>query len=69
MDRDQAARNGGKIHGSDRAESGLVNRLSSLASEIAFACSSNSEDNGGSPLKYSTARFTNDELVGPKTSL
>ncbi|KOC69732.1 LIM/homeobox protein Lhx9 [Habropoda laboriosa] len=34
-------------------------------SVIAFARSSNSEDNAGSPLKYSTARFTNDELVGP----
>lgn len=33
------------------------------------ARSSNSGDNAGSPLKYSTARFTNDELVGPKTPL
>lgn len=51
------------------AGSGLAVRLSPLASVIAIARSSNSEDNTGSPLKYSTARFTNDELVGPKTSL
>lgn len=47
----------------------FVYRLSRACYARASARSSNSGDNAGSPLKYSTARFTNDELVGPKTPL
>lgn len=63
----------GRSMDADRAVSGLAR--SSIASRERVtrarvsARSSNSGDNAGSPLKYSTARFTNDELVGPKTPL